>query len=87
MVKYSHPTNERQKMTTTKNVIRVEHAINFVAEINTDEVPARLLPALLLLSAEDLKEMCTGATLDAIKTTRMLEIANDNNSWAEVKLA
>ena len=74
-------------MTTTQNIIRVEHAVKFVAEINIDKVPAHLLPALLSLSTEDLQEMCLGATLNAIETTSMLEIANENNSWAEVKLA
>lgn len=74
-------------MTTTQNIIRVEHAVKFVAEIDIDKVPARLLPALLSLSAEDMQEMCLGATINAIETTNMLEIANENNSWAEVKLA
>jgi hypothetical protein len=69
------------------NIMKVAHAINFVAEINLDKVPAHLLPALVSLSEQDLIEMCTGATLNAIETTSMLEIANENNSWAEVKLA
>jgi hypothetical protein len=84
MVKYSYPTNERHNMS---NIIKVAHAVNFIAEIDVDKVPANLLPALISLSEQDLIEMCTGATLDAIKTTSMLEIANENNSWAEVKLA
>jgi hypothetical protein len=74
-------------MTTTKNIIKVEHAVKFIAEIDVDKVPARLLPALLDLSEQDLVEMCLGATINAIETTNMLEIANENNSWAEVKLA
>ena len=69
------------------NIMKVAHAVNFIAEIDVDKVPAQLLPTLLALSEKDLIEMCTGATLDAIKTTSMLEIANENNSWAEVKLA
>lgn len=69
------------------NIMKVEHAVKFIAEINLDKVPANLLPALLSLSESDLQEMCLGATLNAIETTSMLEIANENNSWAEVKLA
>jgi hypothetical protein len=84
MVKYSYPTNERHNIS---NIRKVAHAVNFIAEIDVDKVPARLLPALLALSEKDLIEMCTGATLNAIETTNMLEIANENNSWAEVKLA
>jgi hypothetical protein len=69
------------------NIMKVEHAVKFIAEINLDKVPAHLLPALISLSESDLQEMCLGATLNAIETTSMLEIANENNSWAEVKLA
>ena len=69
------------------NIMKVEHAVKFIAEINLDKVPANLLPTLIALSESDLQEMCLGATLNAIETTSMLEIANENNSWAEVKLA
>ena len=84
MLEYSYPTNERHNMS---NIISVEHAVKFIAEINIDKVPAHLLPALLALKESELQEMCLGATLNAIETTSMLGIANENNSWAEVKLA
>jgi hypothetical protein len=69
------------------NIMKVEHAVKFIAEINLDKVPAHLLPALISLSESDLKEMCKGATLHAIESANTLELANENNSWAEVKLA
>lgn len=87
MLKYSHTNNERQDMTTTKNIISVEHTITFLAELNIDKIPANLLPALLSMSESDLKEMCIGATLNALEEARTLEIANAGNTWAEVKLA
>ncbi len=67
--------------------MKVAHAINFVAEIDLDKVPASLLPALISLGEKELQEMCTGATLNAIQIANTLEIANEGNSWAEVKLA
>lgn len=84
MLKYSHTNNERHNMS---NIISVEHAITFVAELNIDKIPANLLPTLLAMSESDLKEMCIGATLNALETAHTLEIANEGNSWAEVKLA
>jgi hypothetical protein len=69
------------------NIMKVEHAVKFIAEINIDKVPARLLPTLLALNEDQIKEMCLGATVNAIEIANMLEIANENNSWAEVKLA
>lgn len=69
------------------NIMEVEHSVKFIAEINLDKVPAHLLPALISLSESDLKEMCKGATLHAIESAKTLDLANENNSWAEVKLA
>jgi hypothetical protein len=69
------------------NIMKVEHAVKFIAEINLDKVPAHLLPALISLSESDLQAMCKGATLHAIESANTLELANENNSWAEVKLA
>ena len=68
------------------NIMKVEHAVKFIAEINLDKVPARLLPTLIALSESDLQEMCAGATINAIQLANTLELANENNSWAEVKL-
>ena len=69
------------------NIMKVEHAVKFIAEINLDKVPAHLLPALISLSESDLQEMCLGATLHALEEAQTLKLANENNTWAEVKLA
>jgi hypothetical protein len=69
------------------NLIKVPHTVVFEAIIDLEKIPAHLLPALISLSEKDLHEMCLGATLNAIQSTEMLIKANENNSWAEVKLA
>jgi hypothetical protein len=83
MVKYSYSNNERQQMT---NEIRVPHTVVFEAIINLDTIPANLLPALISLSETDLLKMCKGATLHALHESKVLQIANENNTWAEVTI-
>ena len=81
MLKYSYPTNERQQMT---NQIKVPHSVVFEAIIDLDKIPANLLPALLKLTETDLLKMCKEATVHAISESKFLQIANENNTWAEV---
>lgn len=70
------------------NIIKVPHTVTFLAEINTDTIPANLLPALLAMPEEHLIDMCKMATLEAIKVTGLIEKANENASgWAQVSLA
>ena len=73
--------NERQQMT---NQIKVPHSVVFEAIINLDTIPANLLPALISLSETDLLKMCKEATLHALAESKVLQIANENNTWAEV---
>jgi hypothetical protein len=73
--------NERQQMT---NQIKVPHSVVFEAIIDLDKIPANLLPALLKLTETDLLKMCKGATLNALAEAKVLQIANENNTWAEV---
>ena len=73
--------NERQQMT---NQIKVPHSVVFEAIIDLDKMPANLLPALLKLTETDLLKMCKEATLHALAESKVLQIANENNTWAEV---
>jgi hypothetical protein len=66
------------------NLIKVPHSVVFEAIIDLDKIPAKLLPALLKLTEADLLTMCKGATVNAISESKFLQIANDNNTWAEV---
>ena len=69
-----------------KNEIRVPHTVVFEAIINLDTIPANVLPALISLSETDLLKMCKEATLHALAESKVLQIANENNTWAEVTI-
>ena len=68
------------------NLIKVPHSVVFEAIIDLDKIPANLLPALLKLSETDLLTMCKEATVNAIGESKFLQIANENNTWAEVTI-
>ena len=66
------------------NLMKVPHSVVFEAIIDLDKIPANLLPALLKLTETDLLKMCKEATLHALAESKVLQIANENNTWAEV---
>jgi len=68
------------------NLMTVPHTVTFEAVIDLDKIPANLLPALLALPESDLLTMCKGATLHALSESKVLQIANENNTWAEVTI-
>ena len=66
--------------------MKVPHTVLFEAVIDLDKIPANLLPALISLSETDLLKMCKEATLHALAESKVLAIANENNTWAEVSI-
>jgi len=64
--------------------MKVPHTVVFEAIIDLDKIPANLLPALIALSETDVLRMCKEATLHALAESKVLQIANENNTWAEV---
>ena len=68
------------------NLMKVPHTVVFEAIIDLDKIPANLLPALIALSEEDVLKMCKEATLHALNESKVLQIANENNTWAEVTI-
>ena len=68
------------------NLMKVPHTIVFEAIIDLDKIPANLLPRLIALDEKSIQEMCKGATLHALAESKVLQIANENNSWAEVTI-
>jgi hypothetical protein len=68
------------------NLMKVPHTVVFEAVIDLDKIPANLLPALISLSETDLLKMCKEATLHALAESKVLQIANENNTWAEVTI-
>jgi len=68
------------------NLMKVPHTVEFEAVIDLDKVPASLLPRLIALDTYSVTEMCKQATLFALAESKVLEVANENNSWAEVTI-
>ena len=66
------------------NLMKVPHTVEFEAVIDLDKIPANLLPALIALDTYSVTKMCKEATLHALAESKMLQIANENNTWAEV---
>ena len=62
----------------------VPHTVVFEAIIDLDKIPANLLPRLIALNETQLTEMCKGATVHALGMSNTLEVANENNTWAEL---
>jgi hypothetical protein len=68
------------------NLMKVPHTVVFEAIIDLDKIPAKLLPALIALDETAIKQMCKEATLYALAESKVLQIANENNTWAEVTI-
>ena len=66
--------------------MKVPHTVEFEAVIDLDKIPAHLLPALLALDTYSVTRMCKEATLHALAESKVLQIANENNTWAEVSI-
>jgi hypothetical protein len=68
------------------NVMTIPHTVVFEAVIDLDKIPANLLPRLLAMNKDTITEMCKGATLHALAESKVLAIANEHNTWAEVTI-
>ena len=68
------------------NLMKVPHTVVFEAILDLDKIPASLLPRLIAMDTEMITEMCKGATLYAIAESKVLQVANENNTWAEVTI-
>jgi hypothetical protein len=66
--------------------MKVPHTVVFEAIIDLDKIPANLLPALIALDQKSIEQMCKEATLHALNESKVLQIANENNTWAEVTI-
>lgn len=64
--------------------MKVPHTVVFEAIIDLDKIPASLLPTLIALDENAIKQMCKGATLNALSLSNTLEVANTGNYWAEL---
>jgi hypothetical protein len=64
--------------------MKVPHTVEFEAVIDLDKIPANLLPRLIAMDSYSVTKMCKEATLHALAEANVLQVANENNTWAEV---
>ena len=67
-------------------MIKLNHSINLVTEIDEHKMPDRLLNAFLNLSELEMEKMLKGAFVSALIGEGFLDKLNENNSWAIVKV-
>lgn len=80
MLKYSHPTNERQQM------IKVNHSLKFVTELDeTNPTAQRLLSMSEPMQVQFLESMLKDMILPRIQPA--LDEVNAGGSWAILKVA
>ena len=80
MLKYSHPTNERQQM------IKVNHSLQFVTELDeTNPTAQRLLSMPEPMQVQFLESMLKDMILPRIQPA--LDEVNAGGTWAILKVA
>jgi hypothetical protein len=67
-------------------MIKLNHSINLVTEIDEHKMPDRLLNAFLNLSELEMEKMLKGAFVSALIGEGFIDKLNKNNSWAEIKI-
>ena len=77
MLKYSYPTNERQKMKLTHNV-KVD------VEFNDTTTPDYVILALTSMKESDLQAMLANVFINSLSSIDALNKINENNSYATV---
>ena len=77
MLKYSYPTNERQKMKLTHNV-KVD------VEFNDTTTPDYVILALTSMKESDLQAMLADVFINSLSSIDALTKINENNSYATV---
>ena len=67
-------------------MIKLNHSINLVTEIDEHKMPDRLLNAFLNLSELEMEKMLKGAFVSALIGEGFIDKLNKNNQWAEIKI-
>ena len=67
-------------------MIKLNHSINLVTEIDEHKMPDRLLNAFLNLSELEMEKMLKGAFVSALIGEGFIDKLNENNQWAEIKI-
>ena len=67
-------------------MIKLNHSINLVTEIDENKMPDNLLTAMLSLSEIQMESLLTKTFISAMESENFLEKINADNSWAVVKV-
>ena len=67
-------------------MIKLNHSINLVTEIDEHKMPDHLLNAFLKLSELEMEKMLRGAFVSALIGEGFLDKLNENNQWAILKV-
>ena len=67
-------------------MIKLDHSINLVTEIDENKIPDHLLTPLLNLSEVQMETLLRDTFIHAMKSEGFLEAINKNNSWATVNV-
>jgi len=67
-------------------MIKLNHSINLVTEIDEHKMPDHLLTAFLNLSEIEMEKLLRGAFVSALIGEGFIDKLNENNQWAEIKI-
>jgi hypothetical protein len=67
-------------------MLKLNHSINLVTEIDENKMPDHLLMLLVNLSEVEMETLLRETFINALEGEGVLEKLNANNSWATLKL-
>ena len=67
-------------------MLKLNHTINLVTEIDENKMPDHLLMLLVNLSEVHMETLLRETFINAMEGEGVLEKLNENNSWATLKL-
>ena len=67
-------------------MLKLNHSINLVTEIDENKMPDHLLMLLVNLSEVQMETLLRETFINAMESEGVLEKLNENNSWATLKL-
>lgn len=67
-------------------MIKLNHSINLVTEIDEHKMPDHLLNTFLNLSELEMEKLLRGAFVSALIGEGFIDKLNENNQWAEIKI-
>jgi hypothetical protein len=67
-------------------MIKLNHTINLITEIDENKMPDHLLSAFVNLSEVQMETLLRQTFISALEGEGFLDTINEGNSWAQVKV-